>query len=103
MPGGDGTGPMGAGAMTGRAAGYCVGNGAPGYANGGGGRGHGFWGRGCGRGRGRGPGLGFGWFGRAPMRAAQPAAPTRDEELEVLKRQAAEIQGRIEAIEADAR
>jgi uncharacterized protein DUF5320 len=32
MPGGDGTGPMGMGPMTGRAAGYCAGNGAPGFA-----------------------------------------------------------------------
>jgi len=33
MPGGDGTGPMGMGAMTGRAAGLCVGYPSPGYAN----------------------------------------------------------------------
>ncbi len=33
MPRGDGTGPMGMGAMTGRGAGYCSGNGAPGFAN----------------------------------------------------------------------
>ena len=103
MPGGDGTGPMGAGAMTGRAAGYCAGYGQPGYADGGGGRGRGFWGRGCGRGRGRGLGSGLGWFGRAAMRTAQPAAPTRENELEMLKRQAAEIQRRIEAIEAEAK
>lgn len=32
MPRGDQTGPMGMGAMTGRAAGYCVGSGVPGYA-----------------------------------------------------------------------
>ncbi|NMD34711.1 MAG: DUF5320 domain-containing protein [Planctomycetes bacterium] len=49
MPRGDGTGPLGAGPMTGRAAGYCAGFGMPGYANplpgGGFGRGRGFWGR----------------------------------------------------------
>ncbi len=33
MPGGDGTGPAGAGPMTGRAAGYCAGNNIPGYAD----------------------------------------------------------------------
>jgi hypothetical protein len=33
MPRGDGTGPMGMGPMTGRAAGYCAGYAAPGFAN----------------------------------------------------------------------
>ncbi|MBN1863537.1 MAG: DUF5320 domain-containing protein [Victivallales bacterium] len=33
MPGGDGTGPMGMGSMTGRAAGFCAGYGVPGYMN----------------------------------------------------------------------
>jgi len=33
MPLGDGTGPMGMGPMTGRAAGYCAGFGVPGYMN----------------------------------------------------------------------
>jgi len=33
MPGGNGTGPMGMGSMTGRAAGFCAGFGTPGYAN----------------------------------------------------------------------
>jgi len=33
MPAGDGTGPMGLGPMTGRAAGYCAGYGVPGYLN----------------------------------------------------------------------
>jgi len=45
MPRGDGTGPAGLGAMTGRRAGYCTGYGVPGYAN------PVF---GCGMGRGRG-------------------------------------------------
>lgn len=47
MPGGDGTGPVGRGPMTGRALGYCAGYDIPGYTN------HGF-GRGFGRGLGRG-------------------------------------------------
>lgn len=33
MPRGDGTGPTGMGAMSGRAAGFCSGSGTPGYAN----------------------------------------------------------------------
>lgn len=51
MPGGDRTGPLGHGPMTGRAAGYCAGYEIPGYANPnypGYGRGFGF-GRGFGR------------------------------------------------------
>jgi hypothetical protein len=60
MPGGDGTGPMGSGSMTGRAAGRCAGFYAPGFANrelgseGGPalGRGRGIWSRGFGGGRG---------------------------------------------------
>lgn len=43
MPGGNRTGPMGMGPMTGRGAGYCAGSPAPGYMN---------------------PGFGSGWFGR---------------------------------------
>ncbi len=60
MPRGDRTGPMGAGAMTGRGAGYCSGSGMPGYANPIQGRGFGI---GFGRGRG-GMGRGFGGGGR---------------------------------------
>lgn len=52
MPRGDGTGPMGQGAMTGRAAGYCGGHGVPGYANATPGRGAGRRGRFGGHGRG---------------------------------------------------
>ncbi|GAG62874.1 unnamed protein product [marine sediment metagenome] len=33
MPGGDRTGPMGMGPMTGRAAGYCAGFASPGFMN----------------------------------------------------------------------
>jgi len=46
MPGGDRTGPAGAGPMTGRAAGYCAGFGVPGFMNPIPGRG--LWGRGGG-------------------------------------------------------
>ncbi len=41
MPGGDGTGPMGMGPMTGRGIGYCAGNPVSGYANAGFGMGRG--------------------------------------------------------------
>ena len=55
MPGGDGTGPMGLGPMTGRAAGYCAGYSTPGYMNAIPGRGgFGFAGFGRVRGGGRG-------------------------------------------------
>ena len=103
MPGGDRTGPMGNGPMTGRAAGFCAGSGAPGSMNWGAGGGQGF-GRGMGpgfRGRGRGyrnrfwaTGLpGWGRFGAAPAWGAVPnppamGAPTQHEELELLKQQA---------------
>jgi len=58
MPLGDRTGPMGMGARSGRAAGFCAGFGMPGYANPvpgrafgmGFGRGRGAWGRGFGGG-----------------------------------------------------
>lgn len=73
MPGGDRTGPRGAGPMTGRAAGYCAGHGMPGFMNPQFGRGYGGWagaygrggfgggrGRGFGRGFGRGAGMGAG-------------------------------------------
>jgi hypothetical protein len=51
MPRGDGTGPRGLGAMTGRAAGFCAGFGTPGSMSAMPGRGGGF-GTGFGRGRG---------------------------------------------------
>ena len=66
MPAGDRTGPMGAGPMTGRRAGYCAGYDVPGYANPGFGRGLGMaWRRarawfGGGRAQRRGPGAGRG-------------------------------------------
>lgn len=52
MPGGDRTGPLGYGPMTGRGAGFCAGYGVPGYINPVFGRGRGFGGGGFGRGRG---------------------------------------------------
>jgi hypothetical protein len=58
MPGGDRTGPLGRGPMTGRLAGFCASYQNPGYANPG-------FGRGLGRGFGRGYwGHGRGFWGR---------------------------------------
>jgi len=124
MPAGDGTGPMGMGSMTGRAAGFCAGNSVPGYMNPGPGRGLGMgFGRGF-RGRDRGGGRGrrnrfyaTGMPGWARADAGNPAwggyppygaAPTREQELDDLKSQAeyfqsvlGDIKTRTEELEAD--
>jgi hypothetical protein len=119
MPGGDQTGPMGMGPMTGRAAGYCAGYNVPGYMNPMPGRG---WGMGWGRGRG-GWGMGRGgwrhrhWYyatglpgwerwGYAPAWGAPPppwygpGAPqmTEEQEAEYLKEQAKGLQEQLDAL-----
>ncbi len=107
MPYGDGTGPLGQGPRTGRAAGYCAGYGMPGYANpvGAGfgfGHGRGGWGRGGGFGfrhNFRGVG-GYGWSRAGwsvPWWGA--AAPTREEEVEALRNQAEALKSSLENIE----
>jgi hypothetical protein len=74
MPGGDGTGPLGWGSMTGRAAGYCAGYPAPGFANPVPGRGFG-WGFGRGWGMGRRGGWGRrNWFYATGLTGWQRAA-----------------------------
>jgi hypothetical protein len=116
MPRGDGTGPMGMGPMSGRAAGFCAGYDVPGYMNPIFGRGFGR-GLGWGRGRGFGAGMGFrrGWGGRAgygmgTMPAYNPyfQEPSKTEELEMLKQQAeyfekslGEIREHIKDIESE--
>ena len=105
MPGGDRTGPMGMGPMTGRAAGYCAGFAVPGFMNAPGGRE--FEGRGGGPGRGWRnwfyatgltgwqraaagvPASGGGQFAPAARTgpAASPAA-SQEQELNILKQQA---------------
>jgi len=107
MPRGDGTGPMGMGPMTGRAAGFCAGYGTPGYMNpiagqGAGmgfGRGRGFWGGGRGGGR--------GWrnmFSATGLTGGQQAgvpampyatAPTKEQELGMLKGQAGQFEAAL--------
>lgn len=124
MPGGDRSGPMGRGPMTGRGAGFCSGSGVAGFMNRGGGGG----------GRGRG---GRGWrnmfyatgqpgWARAgivpapqapnapvePHVAPAPAAhqsPVREQELDALKQQAEQaasvlqdIRRRIDELEGTA-
>ena len=103
MPRRDGTGPTGAGAMTGRGLGACTGAEAVNY---GGGRGRGIGlGRGCGRGFGRGFGRGLGQgygsgigrgFGRGFV-ASQISAENRKELLEAEK---AALQERLGSIDA---
>ena len=124
MPGGDRTGPMGLGPMTGRGAGYCAGYSVPGYMNPVFGRG--FWGFGRGGGRGwfgRGGGRGWrhmynatglpGWtgagygyptYGAWPMPYGQELAPKAEMEMlkeqsEYLKSQLEDIQNRISTLE----
>ena len=111
MPGGDRTGPWGAGPMTGRAAGHCAGYGRPGFMNPQFGRGHGSGGGWAGaHGRG-GFGGGRGWrhwyhatglprwarFGGAVPPAVEPGP---DEERRFLESQAAALQDELEAVRA---
>lgn len=118
MPGFDGTGPMGAGPMTGGARGLCN----PAYAGYSPVYGRGFgYGRGYGRGRGfrlgYGPGLGWGrgygrgFGGRAfypPLSAAYgpaygpaygtPYGMSSEDELQMLRKDADAIKGDLESI-----
>jgi len=108
MPRGDGSGPMGMGPMTGRAAGYCAGYGVPGYMNpvGGGGFGRGMaWGRGGGFGRGMAWGRGRRWGFQPPAyppAAYGPApawgAPSAEDEMEALRSQAGWLKEQMEAV-----
>lgn len=109
MPRGDGTGPLGFGPMTGRAAGYCAGYPTPGFMNG-------FFGRGFGRGGGfgrrnrfyatgltgwqrAGIGGGYPYAPYAPdYNAPYPAAPTREQQIEALKGQAGYVESELQAI-----
>ena len=80
MPRGDRTGPQGMGPMTGRAAGYCAGYDAPGYANPIPGRGLGMGRGGRGRRAGyrwwwRSAGQDYGWNQPMPAPLTAPAAP----------------------------
>jgi hypothetical protein len=118
MPAGDGTGPMGYGPMTGRAAGYCAGYAVPGYMNPA--PGYGWYGRGYGRGfggRGRGwrhwynatglPGWARGgmgipaqeWGGYPAPSAPYPQELAAKDEMGALKNQADFLKARLEDIQ----
>ena len=94
MPRGDGTGPMGMGAMTGRGAGFCTGVASSGYTNVAG-YARGF---GCGRGFGRmfNPmGMsGRGYFGNFNAGADVSA----DNEKELLSRQAEVLENQLQQV-----
>ena len=108
MPGGNGTGPMGMGPITGRGAGYCAGNNVPGYAAGaagfgmgmrrgfGGGFGGGF-GRGRG-GRGRGFGVNTSVAGGIPQNFAAPVAMNKEQQVAALKSQAQYLESNLQGI-----
>lgn len=102
MPFGDGTGPIGMGPMTGRAAGYCAGFGVPGFLNPGpaGGFGRRFWGRMGGRGwrhwfwaTGLPGWMRSGWWA-TPLAQPVPA----ETEKQWLKHQAEFLQARLDEI-----
>ncbi|NLE11032.1 MAG: DUF5320 domain-containing protein [Actinobacteria bacterium] len=119
MPRGDGTGPSGMGPMTGRAAGYCAGYEAPGYATPGFGGGRGY-GRGYAAGGGRGYGMGGGRGRRnmyyatglpgwaraggyaAPMAPVAPvgpyAQPDPEFQKQTLKTQADALQAQLDLV-----
>jgi len=103
MPRGDRTGPMGMGPMTGRAAGFCAGYDAPGYASSAGGR---AWG---GRGGAGGRGGGRGWRnmyyatglpGWARTGAGFPSAPawTAEQERAALQAQARAMEEALQGV-----
>lgn len=105
MPRGNGTGPTGAGPMTGRAAGYCAGYDQPGCFNPGPGMGMGYGygrgrGRGFGMGMGRGYGRGFGWANRAWSGPRPPyyMEPTPQQEMDMLKQQAEAMKANLDQI-----
>ena len=101
MPGGDRRGPMGAGAMSGRGAGYCSGSGVPGVMNG--------FVRGCGRGGGKmaaGRGFGFNRNMRYNMPGGVYQISTEEEqsilenEIKILREDLERIQKRLSELKS---
>jgi len=92
MPGGDGTGPLGLGSMTGRGLGHCAGYNRPGYANPRFGRG--WFGRGRGRGRGFYARPAWGFWQNYPTQISS------GEELDELKVEADTLKEELKSIEA---
>lgn len=103
MPRGNGTGPMGRGPMTGRAAGFCAGNGRSGFEN-----------PASGRGMGGGFGRGFrntffatglpGWarFGGAGTAGAADERQVLASQADALRAQLDGIQRRLSQLESEA-
>ncbi len=94
MPGGDRTGPMGMGPLTGRGAGICAGNNRTGWGNR-------FFGRGLGfRRGGRGGGFGFrsNWGGAGVGNFPQTAAPTQDDEKQWLQERTRALEVELEQL-----
>lgn len=113
MPGGDRTGPLGFGPMSGRGVGYCAGYLTPGYANLWGGRfGAGFgrgWGRGFGRGRGFRRAAFLGYPPYPAYSVAPPAYPyyysypyqgvmDSKQEMDLLQAEAEDIKAELEVV-----
>lgn len=101
MPGGDGTGPVGMGPMTGRAAGSYAGYPNSGYVSPAGGRGFHGRGRGCGGGGGWGRrnwyyATGLPFWARVPQGSF--AAPSVEDEREALKQQSQYLQESLDAV-----
>lgn len=86
MPGGDRTGPQGAGPRTGRGMGDCIGTEQPRFFGGGFGRGYGwrYWARATGQPR---------WL------RWSDAAPAPVDEAALLKEQAAQLQAQLNAVQ----
>ena len=93
MPGGDGTGPLGQGSMTGRKAGYCAGYNSPGYANPAPGVGFGRGRRFSGRGRAFAPG----YFAGEPAPTPQPLS--KDQQIQMLEQQKTAIEESLKQIQ----
>jgi hypothetical protein len=94
MPGGDGTGPIGRGPMTGRAAGLCAGYTTPGYTTP-------VYGRCLGRGVRRGfwgHGRGFWWRDYSPEPYYSPA-PTKEEEKTYLENMIKNLNEEIKSLQ----
>jgi len=94
MPGGDRTGPMGMGPMTGRGAGICAGNNQAGWGNRFFGRGPGF------RRGGRGGGFGFRsrMWGTGAGNFQESAVPTQDDEKQWLQERTRALEMELEQL-----
>jgi len=102
MPRGDGTGPMGSGPMTGRAAGWCGGFAAPGFMGRGG---YGGFGRGFCRSFGAAVLPGWGVYGNAAYNRANEAPYAEraflNSRAELLENQLEQIKSRLNSLDEE--